>query len=493
MSDKDTVRGELSTLKQKYRRFKNISTTFPYRFSIDFVPQDEINVDFDGVKISFAIPEKYPHEPPIVEQVETATNGRPIPRVVLQHLSEALNAATKRIYKPGNVVLTQIMQYLENNIQNLITGNPRVLQAYIIDEFDGSSKRRYAFVADTPVITKSEKAEVHKEGDESSNEESDDGYESDESDDTGPTLYSLQVQPPSVSSHSGPNDVCLVFEGVDMKQISVFECTELNLVAHCNRCDHPADVKNLTPTHDFMHDCSNCTKQMEMHFYPHAIMAVSLQQQNIFAHIECAGCTLFDTLPTCKFAGLCFECSHMNDLDSIKLRAANDVECRNCHANMSLVVRQLSKLPAKNFVQEEGTQGSTAQQALRKKKKPVGAIGITPGTPLPHFGTCKHYKHSQRWLRFPCCGKAYPCDICHEEACTLAGEEAWANRMICGHCSTEQSIAGTCKACNKSLTKRRAPGESGVPKKGRSALQKKEGVKIKVKTKSKIKSGKRKI
>ena len=35
-------------------------------------------------------------------------------------------------------------------------------------------------------------------------------------------------------------------------------------------------------------------------------------------------------------------------------------------------------------------------------------------TPLPKNGTCKHYKKSFRWLRFPCCAKMYPCEECHE-------------------------------------------------------------------------------
>jgi hypothetical protein len=30
------------------------------------------------------------------------------------------------------------------------------------------------------------------------------------------------------------------------------------------------------------------------------------------------------------------------------------------------------------------------------------------GQPLPGLGTCKHYRHSYRWLRFPCCGKHRP-------------------------------------------------------------------------------------
>lgn len=34
--------------------------------------------------------------------------------------------------------------------------------------------------------------------------------------------------------------------------------------------------------------------------------------------------------------------------------------------------------------------------------------------PLPRKGTCKHAKNSFRYFRFPCCGKAYPCDGCHD-------------------------------------------------------------------------------
>lgn len=43
-------------------------------------------------------------------------------------------------------------------------------------------------------------------------------------------------------------------------------------------------------------------------------------------------------------------------------------------------------------------------------------------------------------LRFPCCGRAFPCDTCHEEA-SLGHEMKVANRMICGHCSTEQVLS----------------------------------------------------
>ena len=40
-------------------------------------------------------------------------------------------------------------------------------------------------------------------------------------------------------------------------------------------------------------------------------------------------------------------------------------------------------------------------------------------------------------MRFPCCGKCYPCDKCHEEVGD-GHEMEQATRMICGFCSKEQ-------------------------------------------------------
>nr|KAG5703656.1 hypothetical protein BaRGS_002530 [Batillaria attramentaria] len=78
---------------------------------------------------------------------------------------------------------------------------------------------------------------------------------------------------------------------------------------------------------------------------------------------------------------------------------------------------------------------------------------IQEGKPLPNFGTCKHYKKSYRWLRFPCCGKCYPCDICHDSK--EDHEMKFANRMICGFCCKEQMYAAEkpCKGCDLNLTK----------------------------------------
>jgi hypothetical protein len=55
-------------------------------------------------------------------------------------------------------------------------------------------------------------------------------------------------------------------------------------------------------------------------------------------------------------------------------------------------------------------------------------------------------------LRFPCCGKAFPCDVCHETREDHPYE--LANRMICGFCAKEQPYTSgkPCIACKSSLT-----------------------------------------
>ncbi|VDO08639.1 unnamed protein product [Rodentolepis nana] len=83
-------------------------------------------------------------------------------------------------------------------------------------------------------------------------------------------------------------------------------------------------------------------------------------------------------------------------------------------------------------------------------------ILIQKGTPLPNNGTCKHYGKSYRWLKFPCCQRAFPCDTCHDIEVAGTHETLRANRTICGFCSTEQPCQSgsggvVCVSCGKSM------------------------------------------
>lgn len=41
--------------------------------------------------------------------------------------------------------------------------------------------------------------------------------------------------------------------------------------------------------------------------------------------------------------------------------------------------------------------------------------------------------------RFPCCGRLYPCDLCHDEK-EDDHDMKYASRMVCGFCSKEQVL-----------------------------------------------------
>ena len=59
------------------------------------------------------------------------------------------------------------------------------------------------------------------------------------------------------------------------------------------------------------------------------------------------------------------------------------------------------------------------KKVRKKNAKQLETLGVVVGKPLPQKGACKHYKLSHRWLRFPCCARAYPCAVCHELDVTL--------------------------------------------------------------------------
>ncbi|TRY58311.1 hypothetical protein DNTS_031068 [Danionella cerebrum] len=78
---------------------------------------------------------------------------------------------------------------------------------------------------------------------------------------------------------------------------------------------------------------------------------------------------------------------------------------------------------------------------------------VQQGKPLPDKGACRHFRQSHRWLRFPCCGRAYPCDACHDEDQDHLME--LATRMICGYCAKEQPYSNgkPCVGCGGMMTR----------------------------------------
>jgi len=106
-----------------------------------------------------------------------------------------------------------------------------------------------------------------------------------------------------------------------------------------------------------------------------------------------------------------------------------------------------------NEQKAERTLSKVNLTAKKQKLKDPKMSSIKLGIPLPENGTCRHYKRSKRWLRFPCCGRAFPCDLCHEESNPNGHSMKWATRQLCGSCSKEQSVNNLiCSSCSMPFT-----------------------------------------
>lgn len=93
------------------------------------------------------------------------------------------------------------------------------------------------------------------------------------------------------------------------------------------------------------------------------------------------------------------------------------MECKGCFKKMqfSYMALTLASL-AFNHEEEEGDgQGGNVKDMMKKMFAKKSKFEFKVGFPLPHNGSCKHYKNSNRYFRFPCCGKAYACDDCHNK------------------------------------------------------------------------------
>ncbi|CAK0859279.1 unnamed protein product, partial [Prorocentrum cordatum] len=108
--------------------------------------------------------------------------------------------------------------------------------------------------------------------------------------------------------------------------------------------------------------------------------------------------------------------------------------CPKCYAKLNLAIEGAELLgPAVERwrkIAEEGGDQMNARKRLQEARRQEKALGVVAGQPLPGKGACKHFTKSYRWLRFPCCGRAFPCVMCHDEQMDHPHE--WANRMLCG-------------------------------------------------------------
>ena len=198
--------------------------------------------------------------------------------------------------------------------------------------------------------------------------------------------------------------------------------------------------------------CSKCSALLSVGFRASLVHEGS----PVLGIVEAPAAKLF-LVSWAALALACLECGALAEVDKFNPPTIWEAACKTCYARMRLDARAMAVLDWPD-----------AAVSLAARSAPItggggGSVAARPppGRPLPDTGTCLHFKNSHRWLRFPCCANAFPCDVCHDARADHPHE--YAKRMICGFCAREQpyTARAPCVACGAVLS-RRTGGATGT-------------------------------
>ncbi|XP_076444010.1 uncharacterized protein LOC143282295 [Babylonia areolata] len=220
------------------------------------------------------------------------------------------------------------------------------------------------------------------------------------------------------------------------------------LMVQCERCKATSEFM-ATPGRVNVVQCGQCSQTQMATYRP----AMAHHFSAAVGFLDLDACVPHDLILLKSSAVVaCIHCSKDTRPGAVTVGQAQDHWCRVCHHKLRVAtdgVRFTQLEPSKTPQSLKGLVKVVVPTRKRVPKDPA----IQEGKPLPNFGTCRHYKKSYRWLRFPCCGKCYPCDVCHDSK--EDHEMVFANRMVCGFCCREQPYAAErpCKGCDMNLTR----------------------------------------
>uniref|UniRef100_H3B4W6 Nucleoporin NUP42 n=1 Tax=Latimeria chalumnae TaxID=7897 RepID=H3B4W6_LATCH len=223
---------------------------------------------------------------------------------------------------------------------------------------------------------------------------------------------------------------------------------QITVSLQCNRCKVTADL-TMTSKHPYTAQCEKCNVRITAAFRPSMLH----QYSAVLGYLDLHGAVPVDlVLQDTQLIVGCLNCSKEAPLQTISYGLNKEANCLYCHSKLSMQVETARFQNIQSHSERnrgKGDKGSLDQRWKRLPRDPA----VQPGKALPEHGTCKHYRKSCRWLRFPCCGKAYPCDVCHDEA--QDHEMELATRMICGYCAKEQPYSNgkPCIACGNMMTR----------------------------------------
>ncbi|XP_034391653.1 uncharacterized protein si:dkey-24l11.2 isoform X2 [Cyclopterus lumpus] len=218
---------------------------------------------------------------------------------------------------------------------------------------------------------------------------------------------------------------------------------QITVCLQCNRCKVTADL-SLTGRTPCTAQCEKCSASITAAFRP----CMLHHYNDVLGYLDLHNAAPADlVLQDCELIVGCLSCSQEGPVQNLSYGQTKEVNCEHCHSKLSILAEST------RFQYIQPRVNKTGPSACAVNYKMIRDPAVQKGKALPEKGGCKHYKQSHRWLRFPCCGRAYPCDVCHDQDQDHPME--LANRMICGYCAKEQPFSNgkPCISCGSMMTR----------------------------------------
>ncbi|GBM10405.1 Uncharacterized protein C18H10.09 [Araneus ventricosus] len=432
---------EITQLKKRFPKLEENGSSFTF----DFEPTDpDWPFDMKSLHLQVTFPESYPLE---VCDITVVSHMNYVPGVLLRHLNQSIcdwliekhNAAIEK----NQVILLfrPFLKWFDKNLEELFScGLKKVTE----DEGANDTANESVLPENYPPLS----CEINPENDFSEQESAanipDTQTDSEKERNHSPSRQKIESTFLNNSQMQGSK---VIFTGLELVEgVAALSCKKLTVTVHCSRCKTSCN-KILTPNKNTPMVCSKCSKSMECNFNP----SILHQFSSVLGTMYLMDCQAVDVnLVECAFLVDCLSCSKQVSVDGLHYGQKQKLWCKFCNQKLIIVIESV-KFQASAATAVTASNKTVSVKKVTKKKDPV----IKEGCPLPDYGSCKHYKKSYRWLRFPCCGRLYPCDLCHDEK-EDDHDMKYASRMVCGFCSKEQpySKEKPCFGCSANMTKK---------------------------------------
>ena len=386
------------------------------------------------LRLTLLAPDDYPDVPPFDCELRPGALREALPARACQ-LAEAALAATSAEHAGSERGLRSLLRWAESYLGEIL----------LVALREGGEE-----VCTTDSVGGDDAAEAADDaaGGDSNDEGSDDGQEQ--------AVFSAEAVRAAADGSRSDSDYAVCLEGLALDGVDAAECAQARLHLSCGSCGTRAEAQLLLGagggTAVWRGACDACGSKCDVA----AGAALMHDGSNRLLRLDITPRWRPLDLPSAVLGGECSCDAPLAFRTTPGARAM--VRCRRCHSQASVQWHQARIEAVTRGGGERRTEHSQARRG--KESQQVGRKGgsgraqvLIKGSPLPGKGACTHYKHSNRWFRFPCCGGLFPCDVCHDlsaatDKCAMA---PMARRMVCGYCSEEQSVTPECRQCGKAL------------------------------------------